>query len=194
MAKKMGRRKVPRLKSFASDRESLADLLLGQSSKALVDVLVKLAMENSALRRRLEDEFGAVTPIENLAEQTRQAIDDATDFDDREINYNFDYDSAAYTRAQKNFEQMVLLDLWADVMPLAIELMKKGSYQIEMSDEGMMTADIEACLQPVIAAMTQSNLPKKKIIAWCDAMAKADRIGCVCDQEISELRDQFSQS
>ena len=30
-----------------------------------------------------------------------------------------------------------------------LELMNRGSYQVEMSDEGMMTEDIEECLQVV---------------------------------------------
>lgn len=35
-------------------------------------------------------------------------------------------------------------------MELSLELMKQGSNQVEMSDEGLMTDDIEACLRVVL--------------------------------------------
>jgi len=38
-------------------------------------------------------------------------------------------------------------------MALALELMKRGSYQVEMSDEGLMTGTIEDCLSVVIEAL-----------------------------------------
>jgi hypothetical protein len=35
--------------------------------------------------------------------------------------------------------------------------MKQGSYQVEMSDEGLMTYDIEECLQAVVVFCPSSN-------------------------------------
>ena len=51
-------------------------------------------------------------------------------------------------------------------MELSLELMRKGSYQVEMSDEGMMTDEIVECLQVVIQALACAGLPSKEIAAW----------------------------
>ena len=79
-------------------------------------------------------------------------------------------------------------------MELAVELMKEGSYQVEMSDEGMMTADIEECLEVVAKALKKSDLPPDEIVAWCDAVAAADRVGFIYDQELGTLRNRFEAS
>ena len=52
-------------------------------------------------------------------------------------------------------------------MQLALELMKQGSYQVEMSDEGMMTADIEDCLSVVLKAVEKCEMTAAEVIAWC---------------------------
>jgi hypothetical protein len=62
-------------------------------------------------------------------------------------------------------------------MPLALELMKHGSYQVEMSDEGLMTQDIEDCLDVVLKALEKCDPPAAEVIAWCSAMFDTDRVG-----------------
>ena len=52
-------------------------------------------------------------------------------------------------------------------MELSLELMKQGSYQVEMSDEGLMTQDIEECLRVVLKALKKCDLPPDEIVAWC---------------------------
>lgn len=51
-------------------------------------------------------------------------------------------------------------------MALALELMKRGSYQVEMSDEGMMTVELEACLVEVIGGLKRRDLPTSEVVAW----------------------------
>jgi hypothetical protein len=80
-----------------------------------------------------------------LVAATRQAIADATAFDRRDINRNFDYDYGAYEELKRNLDHMIDAGQLPLAMRLALELMKQGSYQVEMSDEGLMTPDIEAC-------------------------------------------------
>ena len=72
-------------------------------------------------------------------------------------------------------------------MELSSELMKQGSYQVEMSDEGMMTAGIEECLAVVVKALKKSDLPPADVIAWCDTMLKADRVGFIYREELQTL-------
>jgi hypothetical protein len=79
-------------------------------------------------------------------------------------------------------------------MELSLELMKQGSCQVEMSDEGLMTDDIEGCLQVVVQALKKSHLPPGEIAAWCNAMAKSDRVGFLYDRELEELRKHFAAS
>ena len=72
-------------------------------------------------------------------------------------------------------------------MQLALDLMKRGSYQVEMSDEGLMTEDIEACLSVVIEAVTKCDLPAEEVLVWCAAMLKTDRVGIIAREPLEAL-------
>ena len=50
-------------------------------------------------------------------------------------------------------------------MELSLELMRRGSYQVEMSDEGLMTPTIEECLGVVVEALRKCDLPGSDVIA-----------------------------
>lgn len=165
-----------------------------QTKAALVDTLVELACGDRRLLRRLSERFNLEDPPQELATATRQAIADATDFDERDINRNFDYDSEAYAEVKRNLGRLIDLGELRLTMELSLELMKQGSYQMEMSDEGLMTYDIEDCLQVVVHALKKCRLPPEDILAWCKAMAKADRVKCIYDRELEQLRKHFEPS
>ena len=76
-------------------------------------------------------------------------------------------------------------------MELSLELMKAGSHQVEMSDEGLMTEDIEGCLSEVFKALKNCDLPSEEVIAWCSAMLAADLVGFIGDKELKALRKRF---
>ena len=76
-------------------------------------------------------------------------------------------------------------------MQLSMELMKAGSHQVEMSDEGMMTADIEDCLSVVLRTLKNCNLPADEVIAWCSAMLDNDRVGFIAKEQLQSLRTHF---
>ena len=76
-------------------------------------------------------------------------------------------------------------------MELSLELMKQGSYQVEMSDEGMMTDDIEECLAVVVQPLKKCDLSPSEVLGWCAAMTKSDRVGFIYDQELADLRKHF---
>ena len=122
---------------------------------------------------------------------TRQAIADATDFDEREINYNFDYDSEAYDEVKRNLSRLIDQGHLRQAMELSLELMKEGSYQVEMSDEGLMTDDIEECLKVVIKPSRSATCRRAKSSRGARRWSKSDRVGCICDQELRALRDHF---
>lgn len=163
---------------------------LSRRKKAeLVDVLVELAEADRGIFRQLTARFDVATAPDELIAATRQAIDDATDFDERDINRNFSYDYQAYGEVKRNLGRLIGSGQLRLAMPLALELMKRGSYQVEMSDEGLMTEDIEGCLSVVLEALRKCDLPAAEVIAWCSAMLESDRIGFIAREPLQSLRN-----
>ena len=171
-------------------RKALAKRTKGE----LIDVLVETARDDRALLRRLAAHFELQTPLKELLAATRQAIADATAFDERDINHNFSYDDEAYRQVQQNLHRLIELGQLRPAMKLSLELMDQGSYQVEMSDERLMTDDIEPCFRVVLKALRKCDLPAAEVIAWCAEMLKRDRVGFLCDQELRTLRQQFETS
>jgi len=172
-------------------RPGCAGALAKRTKGELIAILVEWAGENRHLLRRLAEQIGLETPPQEIAAATRQAIADATDFDERDINRNFDYDYQAYGEVKRNLSRLVRLGELRLAMELSLELMKQGSYQVEMSNEGMMTQDIEECLAVVTQALKKCDLPPGQVIAWCAEMAKRDRVGFILDRELGALRNHF---
>ena len=57
-----------------------------------------------------------------------------------------------------------------------------------MSDKGMMTDDIEDCLNVVLTSLKKCDLPADEIIAWCTAMLDNDRTGFIAEKQLKSLR------
>jgi hypothetical protein len=171
--------------------ESTAELrqaLTRRKKAELVDVLLELAQANRGILRQLTARFDVAAAPDELVAATRQAIADATDFDERDINRNFDYDYEAYREVKRNLGRLIDSGQLRLAMQLALELMKQGSYQVEMSDEGMMTQDIEDCLSGVLKAIKKCDLPAPEIITWCSAMLANDRVGFIAREPLQSLR------
>jgi uncharacterized Zn finger protein len=171
-------------------REALAKRTKGD----LIEVLVKLAKEDHTFLRALDAQLDLEPSPHDLVAATRQAIADATAFDERDANQNFRYDYAAYEAVKRNFSRLIDLGQLGLAMELSLELMDQGSHQVEMSDEGLMTEDIEACLGVVIKAVEISDLPLGEKTGWCAKMLHCDRVGCICDREFEALRKQTQTS
>ena len=188
---KRGRKKVLKIAKAADHAARLRKALAKRRKNELIDVLVELAREDRKTLHRLAKRFELKATPEELVEATRHAILDATDFDERCLNSNFDYDYDAYEEVKRNLGRLIALGQLQVAMELSLELMKDGSYQVEMSDEGLMTDDIEECLAVVLKSLKKSDLPSGDVIAWCSAMLAADRVGFICDEELKSLRDRF---
>jgi hypothetical protein len=160
----------------------------------LVEVLMELAEADRGILRQLTARFDVAPAPDELVAATRQAIADATDFDERDINRNFDYDYEAYGEVKRNLGRLIGSGQLRLAMPLALELMKRGSYQVEMSDEGLMTEDIEACLKVVLEALRKCDLPAAEVIAWCSAMLENDRIGFIAREPLQSLRNHVQRT
>jgi uncharacterized Zn finger protein len=185
------RKKPVPLRKQPGSTAKLRQSLTRRKKAELVDVLMELAQGDRGVLRKLTDRFDMATAPDDLVAATRQAIADATDFDERDINRNFDYDDQAYSTVKRNLGRLVGSGQLRLAMPLALELMKRGSYQVEMSDEGLMTEDIEDCLNVVVEALRKSDLPAAEVITWCSAMLENDRIGFITREPLQSLRNHF---
>lgn len=175
----------------------LADLrraLTKRKKSELVDALIEYAEGDRGVLRQLRARFDVEAASEELVSQTRQAIRDATAFDKRDINRNFAYDYGAYAEVKRNLGRLIASGQLADAMELALDLMKRGSYQVEMSDEGLMTGDIEDCLSVVIESLSQTGLAANEVLAWCTAMRASDRTGFVAEKPLEALRRRVQTS
>ena len=175
----------------AESTTKLRQALTRRQKAELVDVLLELAQADRGLLRKLRARFDVAAVPDELVAATRQAIADATDFDERDMNQNFDYDYKAYEEVKRNLGRLVASEQWRPAMELSLELMKDGSYQVEMSDEGLMTDDIEDCLSVVLKALKRCDLPADKVIAWCTAMLANDRVKFIAREELQSLRTHF---
>jgi hypothetical protein len=110
-----------------------------------------------------------------------------------EIIRNFAYDHQAYGTVKRNLSQLVASGQLRPAMELALELMKRGSYQVEISDEGL-TEDIEGCLSVIIEALGKSNLSRDEVTAWSLAMLASDRVGFIADEALQTLRNQRTRT
>lgn len=157
----------------------------------LVDVFIELAEADCGVLRQLLARFGVAAAPAELVAATRRAIADATASDERDINRNFAYAYEAYGEVKRNLGRLIASGQWRQALQLALELMKKGSYQVEMSDEGLMTADIEGCLNVVLKALPKCELPAADVIAWCSAMLENDRVDFIAREPRESLRKRF---
>ena len=193
----MVKRRVPGKKKPAKraaiNNIDLVRNALSKCTKAdLVALVVGLARDDRQLQRLLEARLKIEDPAADLNVVTMQAIEDATGFDHGSLNYNFDYDDAAYETIKSNFKRLIAANQWEEVMNLSVELMHKGSYQVECSDEGLMTDDIQECLLPVIKAVRKAKLSVADKFRWTSLMLAADRVGFICQKEILELQESVT--
>jgi uncharacterized Zn finger protein len=182
----MSQRKSKKAAPASKRPESMAPLrrALSRRTKAeLVDTLLELAQADRGVLRQLTSRLDVAAAPTELAAATHQAIADATDFDERDINRNF-----AYGEVKRNLGRLIDAGQLPLALRLALELMKQGSYQVEMSDEGLMTQDIEDCLDVVLKALAKSDLPAAEVIAWCTAMLDTDRVGFIAREPLQSLR------
>jgi hypothetical protein len=131
----------------------------------------------------VEREIDLDKPIDLLVHDVEAAIGIATKVDERQLNYNFDYDWRAYDAVHRGLSKLIQKNAFGEAKSLVLKLMDKGSYQMECSDEGMMGEEIESCLRVVISAVVGSP----GVGDWALEMLRHDRIGFLCERELTEL-------
>ena len=95
---------------------------------------------------------------------------------------------------KRNFGRLIDQSNLPAAMQLSLELMSEGSYQVEMSDEGLMTEDLEKCLHVVIMALEKCDLPPRGDKPDGARKYKKDRVGFICERELRALQNRFDSS
>lgn len=181
-------KKVPK-KKVNVDRFALIEVALRKKTKPdLIALLTRMARQHDEACRELEAKLSIDKPVDLLLADVAAAIDRATDFDERMHNYNFDVDWQAYEDVKQGLVKLIELGQLDNVKSLALDLMKRGTHQVECSDEGLMSDDLENCLKPVIRAVQATDAAQAK--SWATAMIAADRVGCICDVELKKLSEK----
>ena len=106
MSKREQKKAVPAGKQ-TNPAAALRQELARRKKAELVDLLLELARADRGILRQLTARFDVGAAPEELVAATRQAIADATDFDAREINRNFDYDCEAYEEVKRNLGRLI---------------------------------------------------------------------------------------
>lgn len=191
MSKRKSKQAAPTGSRPEDATAELRKALTSRKKVELVNALLELAQADRGVLRQLTARFDVAAAPDKLVAATRQAIADATDFDERDINRNFDIDYAAYEEVKRNLARLIASGNLRQAMHLSLELMKQGSYQVEMSDEGMMTDVIQDCLNVVLQTLKKCDLPAAEITSWCSAMLKNDRVGFISREPLQSLRNDF---
>jgi hypothetical protein len=110
----------PKSLTKANSLGSLRAALQKRTKEELVGLVLQWARSSRTTRQELELRFDAKVSTRELVAQTRQAIADATDFDDRQINYNSDYDYKAYETIARNFKLLIKAEQLAHAMELGL--------------------------------------------------------------------------
>ena len=172
-------------KKFYALRSGLIESALLKLKKTeLIELLMSLDTYDPAVRWSIEASIRVKKPPELIAHDLRHAIEIATHVDSSKMNSNIDYSWQAYEECERGFTTLVGIGKLEIAKEIAIEFMRKASYQVECSDEGMMGEHIEACLNPVIqAAVSLPNLHRD----WAIAMSLADNTGFICQSALQRF-------
>lgn len=155
-----------------SHTDSIRSALSKCKKADLIDFLVEFSSQHLEVRRELESLLKVEKPVSLEVNDVESAIALATDCDGRRMNCNFDYDDESYEAVEKGLKTLVEHGELEEAKRLSIELMKRGSYQVSCSDEGLMTYEIEDCLKPVIKTVKRAGGEQAK--QWAAEMIGAD--------------------
>jgi len=152
----------------------------------LIDLLADLTRAHPPAARDLEKRLKIEPTSDRLLLDLSIAISEATDTEDHDFpfpDHKTDYE--AYDRVKTGLRALIAAGDLENAKSLALELMEQGSYQVEISDEGLMSDDIQEALLPVIKAIKQAKVPDAP--AWATAMLAASRVDWICDTELKAL-------
>lgn len=171
----------------ANDRLQVLEERLTQLTKTeLVELTLALARQIDGITQHLEKRLKVERPLDRLVDDIASGIRRATAFDKRLINCDFDFDWDAYEEVEQGLRELVERGELDEAMALALDLMKRGSLQVESSDQGLMADPLCMALIPVIEGVERVGGPIAR--RWAAKMREADRIKSLCDVELASLQ------
>jgi len=188
-AKELERRRqvIEATERFDTERRELLKAALKGLKKAdVVELTLRIAADTKVSEWLLESEVELDKPVDLLVHDTEVAVDIATQVDELRMNYNFAFDYDAYEAVRRGISQLLRKGEIEAAKAIALKLIRKGSAQIECSDEGLMKDEIESCLRMVISAVAKSTGGRD--FAW--EMLAFDQVGFLCRSELLELVEQ----
>src|SRR5438309_1235836 len=106
MSKRTSKKAAP-VRKRTDATAGLRKALNSRVKAELVSALLELAQADRGVLRQLTARFDVASAPDELVIATRQAIADATDFDERNMNSNFDYDYEAYEEVKRNMARII---------------------------------------------------------------------------------------
>jgi hypothetical protein len=113
-------------------------------------------------------------PLAGLIGDIRSALRKATYVPKEQINHNFSVDYDAYEQVRRGLKKLVEREHLREAMAIAIEVMKLGSHQVELSDEGLMADEVVETVKLVVKEVEASQVDPDEKAKWLESLAEAD--------------------
>lgn len=165
--------------------EKLRKALARTKKAELIDIMMDLSVYDPSPRWEIEQAVKLEKPMELAVHDTRCAIKIATEVPHEQIGHDFQFSWQAYEAIEFGLRDLIRQGFVEEAMQLAIELMDKGSEQLECSDQGDMLINIEDCLGPVVDAAEHLDAMIAK--SWAQQMKTTDRVGFVMEERLDRL-------
>lgn len=162
-------------------RESLSQALSRVEKAELIDLLLRLADDREELGLWLADQLDVEKEPQDEVFDVESDVARATHVPKHLINHNFPYDDLAYERIEAGLQRLVRGGHLQTAMALSTNLMRTGSYQVAMSEEGLTTDDIVRCLRHVLAAVETASMDNENKVEWYAQMEEAEEVEFIWD-------------
>lgn len=155
-------------KGKKAGRVSAAKLLAAKSREELLELVVALVGRFPEVERLiLEAEQLRSGCIDPLIRSLRREINKLTSEPAWYNHWKHEGNMPDYSHVQDQFQALLALGHGDALLELGEELRRKGTAQVEQSDdEGETGRAIAACLQVVLQAVPKSSLPRPQQLLW----------------------------
>lgn len=157
--------------------DRLTNVLKRMTKAQLVAVLADVIQRWPDVGHHLMIKVDTQQPARELVDDIRASLNKATYVPKHEINHNFSFDYGAYKRVGKGLKKLIDRGLLSEAMELALEVMRQGSYQVEMSDEGLMSDEVVDCVRVVYDALQGETIDVDTRAKWLKQLAASDSVG-----------------
>ena len=155
---------------YATRMSSLAETFKRIKKAEIVGLLMKLANATPDVAAWFEVQLNISKSKTDQIFDIERDIEIASSVPKHLINYNFPVDYEAYERIEHALQKLIEAGHLDSAMELAKQLMRAGSNEVEMSDEGLMADTIADCLRLVARAVKSAEISDEQRFAvdFCD--------------------------